>query len=180
VTNLGWPSAPALRGLRVDLEPLTVAHAAEMAPLLDDVELHTFTGGEPLSLAELTQRYRRQVVGHSADGSEAWLNWVVRRRDTGQAAGYVQVTVTRAHHIQVAEVAWVIARRQQHQGFAIEAATAVTDWLRGSGITSLIAHIHPDNVASAAIARRIGLRPTADVQDGEIRWTTAARASSFS
>ena len=136
VNSLSFPSAPPLHGLRLDLEPLTVTHAAEMAPLLDDVDLHTFTGGEPVSLEELTERYRRQVLGRSADGSEAWLNWVVRRRDTGQAAGYLQVTVTREQDLQVAELAWVISPVHQHQGFATEAATAVADWLRSSGITS--------------------------------------------
>jgi RimJ/RimL family protein N-acetyltransferase len=180
VNSLSFPSALPLHGLRLDLEPLTVAHAAEMAPLLDDVDLHTFTGGVPLRLEELTERYRRQVLGRSADGSEAWLNWVVRRRDTGRAAGYLQVTVTREQDLQVAELAWVISPVHQHQGFATEAATAVADWLRSSGITTLVAHIHPDNLASATIAQRIGLHPTADEQDGEIRWTTGARESSFS
>jgi hypothetical protein len=36
---------------RLDLEPLAVAHAAELAPLLDDPSLHEFTGGAPLSAA---------------------------------------------------------------------------------------------------------------------------------
>ena len=39
----GW------RTERLDLEPLTVAHAAELAPLLDDTRLHEFTGGAPVS-----------------------------------------------------------------------------------------------------------------------------------
>jgi hypothetical protein len=30
---------------RLDFEPLAGAHAAELAPLLDDVSLHEFTGG---------------------------------------------------------------------------------------------------------------------------------------
>jgi RimJ/RimL family protein N-acetyltransferase len=174
VNSLSWPSAPPLRGFRLELEPLTIEHAAEMAPLLDDVELHTFIGGEPLSQEELTERYRRQVIGHSADGTEAWLNWVIRRRDTRQAVGYLQATVTRAQGLPVAELAWVITAREQHQGFATEAAATVAEWLRSSGITSLVAHIHPDNVASAIVARRIGLHPTADDRDGEIRWITDA------
>jgi hypothetical protein len=43
----GWPTG------RLDLEPLAVAHAAELAPLLDDAALHEFTGGTPLSAAAL-------------------------------------------------------------------------------------------------------------------------------
>ncbi|MGZ4602692.1 MAG: GNAT family N-acetyltransferase [Kineosporiaceae bacterium] len=43
----------ALRGPRLDLEPLRVEHAEEMAPLLDDPELHRFIGGEPARLEQL-------------------------------------------------------------------------------------------------------------------------------
>jgi hypothetical protein len=85
-----WPAAPALDGRQVRLEPLRVEPAQEMAPLLDDPNLHTFTGGAPASLLELQQRYRRQVAGRAPDGSQVWLNWVVRRLDDGRAIGTVQ------------------------------------------------------------------------------------------
>lgn len=51
--DYGWPTE------RLDLEPLTVAHAAELAPLLDDIAWHDFTGGAPLSAAALAARYKR-------------------------------------------------------------------------------------------------------------------------
>src|SRR5262245_35239630 len=49
----GWRTA------RLDLEPLAVAHAAELAPLLDDPRLYEFTGGTPVSAAALADRYQR-------------------------------------------------------------------------------------------------------------------------
>src|SRR5947199_4579863 len=55
----GWPTG------RLDLEPLAVAHAAELAPLLDDAALHEFTGGTPLSEAALTARYTRLAARRS-------------------------------------------------------------------------------------------------------------------
>jgi hypothetical protein len=42
-----------------------VAHAAELAPLLDDPCLHEFTGGAPLSAAALAARYARLAVRRS-------------------------------------------------------------------------------------------------------------------
>ena len=42
---------------RLDLEPLVVAHAAELAPLLDDPSLHEFTGDAPLPADDLAARY---------------------------------------------------------------------------------------------------------------------------
>ena len=46
--------------------PLTVADAAEMVEVLADPTLYAFTGGEPPTLAELEQRYARQVAGQAA------------------------------------------------------------------------------------------------------------------
>ena len=54
--------AVPLETLRLTLEPLRVDHAEEMAPLLADAELYTFTDGGPPTLEELRARYVRQVV----------------------------------------------------------------------------------------------------------------------
>ncbi len=157
-----------LRGPALVLEPLRVEHAGELAPLLDDSDLHVFTGGAPETLEQLTARYARQVRGRSADGSQQWLNWIVRRADTGEAVGTVQATVFPAS--SSAELAWVIARSHQHRGFARQAADIMATWLRGHGIASLLANIHPEHQASAGVARAIGLSPTDVLVDGEVRW----------
>ena len=65
----GFPDGSALAGPRLDLEPLRVEHAQEMAPLLDDPGLNRSIGGEPASLPELRERHHRQAVGGSRDGS---------------------------------------------------------------------------------------------------------------
>ena len=91
MTALGdWPAAPILSTERLELEPLRVNHAAEVAPLLNDPDLHTFTGGTPATVAELRLTYTRQVTGRSADRSERWFNWIVRHRTSGVAVGTVQ------------------------------------------------------------------------------------------
>jgi RimJ/RimL family protein N-acetyltransferase len=108
--NLGdWPDAPALLGRQMRLEPLRAEHAQEMAPLLDDPDLHVFIGGRPASPAELQQRYRRQAAGRSADGVQRWLNWIVRRLEDGRAIGTVQATVADEAGDLTAAVAWVVA-----------------------------------------------------------------------
>ncbi len=149
-------------------------HADEMARLLDDPALHRFIGGEPASAVALHERYTRQVVGHSPDGSQRWLNWVVRRRDAGQAVGTTQATVTASVTEQgetvTAEVAWVIGTAAQGQGYATEAARTMTAWLRTQGVHQVVAHVHPDHRASQAVARAAGLTATTTVLDGEVRW----------
>jgi RimJ/RimL family protein N-acetyltransferase len=134
--------------------------------VFDDQGLHQFTGGEPATPDELRDRYTRQVAGRSPDGGGTWLNWMLRSRDTGELIGTVQATVTGS----TAELAWVVAVPHQGQGYAREAATAVRDRLRDDGVTRFTAHIHPDHVASAGVARTLGLGPTSTLVDGERRW----------
>jgi hypothetical protein len=45
--------AEAISTDRLDLLPLSVGHAGEMASVLDDPALHTFTGGSPSTAEEL-------------------------------------------------------------------------------------------------------------------------------
>ncbi|MDO5736014.1 MAG: GNAT family N-acetyltransferase [Propionibacteriaceae bacterium] len=168
-----WPATPVLHTDDLVLEPLRVQHAEEMAPLLDDEELHTFIGGEPATLDQLRQVYGLQVGGRSPDGTELWFNWVLRRSDTQEPAGYVQATITMEGVTVVAEVAWVVAREQQGRGLARQAATAMVQWLIASGVDQLVAHVHPDHAASNAIAAAVGLHPTATLVEGEVRWTSA-------
>jgi RimJ/RimL family protein N-acetyltransferase len=154
---------------RLALEPLQVADAAELASVLGDERLHEFIGGRPATIAELRERYARLVSG-SSKPNEVWLNWIVRRRADKQAVGTVQATVTTTDGEPTANVAWVIGLDWQNHGFASEAARALVDWLRQHGAHDVIACVHPDHRASAAVATRAGLRPTDEQRDGEQVW----------
>ena len=155
---------------RLDLEPLAVAHATELAPLLDDPSLHEFTGGAPLHAAALADRYARLAARRSPDGNQMWGNWVIRVRASGAAAGVVQATLPAGGPAAgPAEVAWVVARPAQGRGYASEAARSLVALLRDDGWT-VVAHIHPGHLASQRVARAAGLSPTSDVRDGETRW----------
>jgi RimJ/RimL family protein N-acetyltransferase len=172
----GRPSRPhlvaaPLETRRLLLEPLRVEHAAEAVTVFDDARLHTYIGAAPATYDQLRSRFARQVLGRSADGAEDWLNWMARDRTSGGIAGTVQATVHHAESL-LAEVAWVVAVPFQRQGLATEAAGTLIDWLRRHGVDEVIAHIHPDNQPSVAVARALGLHPTARVQDGELRWTS--------
>ena len=151
---------------RLTLLPLEVEYAEPMAEVLSDPALYTFTGGEPPSVAALEARYRRQLAGPGRP-DERWLNWVIRYDDT--LVGYVQATVTAG----TAEIAWVIGTAWQGRGFAKEAAQGLVTWLRAQRIGRIIAHVHPDHTASAAVAAAIGLARTDVLEDGEYLWNTA-------
>ena len=170
VTNAAWPSAEAITAASLILFPLKIEDAADLAQALDDPELHRFIGGQPASVEELRARFTSQVVGHSPDGSEGWLNWVVRDATSLEAIGTVQTTLTRQPEDLVAEVSWVVATPWQGKGRAKAAAGALVTWLWEQDVQVVVAHVHPDHAASAGVARSLGLTPTDVVVDGEVRW----------
>lgn len=157
-----------IRSARLALVPLAAADADEMVGVLSSAALYAFTGGSPPSLSELRARYAGLAAGRSPDGREEWRNWIIRREPDRAAVGYVQATIvdggTRA------EIAWVVGLSWQRQGFAAEAAQALVAWLDARGVTVIQAHIHPDHAASAAVARRAGLAPTGQTDEGEQLW----------
>ncbi|MFD3664195.1 GNAT family N-acetyltransferase [Streptomyces sp. NPDC058659] len=152
---------------RLDLVPLAVAHAEEMAGVLADPALHAFIGGAPLTAPELRARYERLAAG-SPDPAVVWCNWVVRLREEDRLAGTVQATVTDCG--RVAEIAWVVGTDWQGRGIAREAARGLVELLAGRGVRTVLAHVHPEHAASAAVAHAAGLAPTEQWEDGEIRW----------
>ncbi|MET9625641.1 GNAT family N-acetyltransferase [Streptomyces sp. NPDC006464] len=197
-----------LHSERLDLVPLRIDHAAEMAAVLADPALYAFTGGAPATVDELRARYERMLAGAPDPGVD-WCNWVLRLRADGALAGTVQATLApageaapptgREHTVppgsptprpashdspapgaapsgparaagRVAEIAWVVGTERQGRGLASEAARALVAWLGTQDVSTVVAHVHPDHHASAAVAAAAGLSPTAGRQDGEIRW----------
>ncbi|MFB7776734.1 GNAT family N-acetyltransferase [Streptomyces bauhiniae] len=167
------PSGTDIRTARLDLLPLRVEHAKEMAGVLADPALHRFIGGTPYTPDALTARYRRLVAG-SPDPEVIWLNWVLRLREDSRLTGTVQATLSAANG--TAEIAWVVGTPWQGRGIAKEAAVALVAWLTAYPVRRITAHIHPDHHASAAVARAAGLAPTPERQDDEVRWACAGRA----
>lgn len=173
--GMTWPSIEALEAAGLRLEPLTVDHAPLMVDVLADSALYRFIGGRPPTLAQLQRRYAAQVVGHSPDQTQWWLNWIVMLGDPACAIGYVQATVEQSPVTMEADIAWVVAPQFQGRGAATEAAGAMIAWLTARGVGQLVAHIHPTHGASQAVARKLGLRPTQRVEDGEVRWQSGTR-----
>ncbi|MDH6626608.1 RimJ/RimL family protein N-acetyltransferase [Streptomyces sp. LBL] len=162
-------SAEPLSTPRLDLLPLRVEHAEEMAAVLSDPALHAFIGGVPLTAEELRTRYERLGAG-APDPAVSWCNWGLRLRADACLVGTVQATITPGHGGRTAEIAWVVGTPWQGRGFASEAARALVAWLGRRSVRTVVAHIHPEHLASAAVATAAGLAPTEEEQDGERRW----------
>lgn len=158
---------------RLSLEALEVDHAAEAAVTFADPALHEFIGSRPLSASELASRYARLILGPDPANFDIWFNWMMRDRHLGALVGTVQATVKVAPNEKPsAQLAWVVGTDYQRRGYAKEAAAGMARWLKTSGIDSLNAHIHDGHLASEAVARSIGLRPSQTFEDEERLWTS--------
>lgn len=135
------------------LEPQRAAHAAEMFGVLGDPAIYEFENAPPPSQAWLEQRYAKLESRRSADGSEHWLNWVVRL-PTGELAGYVQATVMPSSR---AFVAYEFASRHWRQGIGSRAVRAMlVELVEAYAVHTFVAVLKARNHRSLALLRSLG------------------------
>lgn len=138
------------------LEPQMAAHAREMFDVLSDPAIYEFENAPPPSLAWLEQRYARLESRASGDGSERWLNWVIRIAD-GTLAGYVQATVLPTG---VAFVAYELASRHWRQGLGSAAVNALLEALHADyAVHTYVAVLKARNHRSEGLLRKCGFVP---------------------
>jgi RimJ/RimL family protein N-acetyltransferase len=143
--------------VRVGLEPLAESHAAELFPALSHRAIYDYFAGEPpASVAALATRFRRLESRMSPDGSQRWLNWVIRLHGSRECIGYVQATV---HAGSTADYAFVLAPAFWGCGLAHEASTIALSLLFADyGISSLFATVDQRNLRSSALLLRLGFQ----------------------
>jgi RimJ/RimL family protein N-acetyltransferase len=157
---------------RLVLEPLTRDHAAALYEVLSDPELYAYLDyGPPPSLDHLRGVYEQMEARVSPDGSELWLNWVVRPGE-GAPVGFVQAIVAGAD----AWVAYVLARGSWGNGYAREAMRGVIDHLRSAcGVTRFLARTEAENGRSTRLLERLGFRTATEAETREHELSASER-----
>ncbi|MFF0390436.1 GNAT family N-acetyltransferase [Kitasatospora sp. NPDC004615] len=112
-------------------------------------------------------------AGWSADNDG--LLWAVCRADQPGVVGEVVVTLTNARARQ-AEIGWVFNPQYAGQGYATEAARALTTTAFESlGVHRLFARLDALNTPSVRVCERLGMRREAHLIDSDLdgdRWGT--------
>ena len=138
------------------LEPQLKSHAAEMFAVLSDPAIYEFENEAPSSEEALWQRYAKLESRRSADGTEQWLNWVIKL-PTGALAGFMQATVLVGGR---AYVAYEIGSPFWRQGVASTALRAV---LRELGeryyVRDAFAVLKATNYRSLGLLSKVGFGP---------------------
>ncbi|WP_459062746.1 GNAT family N-acetyltransferase [Stenotrophomonas sp. PSU-St15] len=80
---------------------------------------------------------------------------MIERSDSGACIG--QVGINHGPLFPEKELGWLLYDGHEGQGFASEAAAALRDWAFTSlQLPTLVSYMAPDNLASQAVARRLG------------------------
>ena len=141
---------------RCSLEPQVEAHAAEMFSVLSDPAIYAFENAPPPSLEWLQARFRRLEARQSPDGSQRWLNWVLRL-PAGGVAGYVQATVLEPG---IACVAYELASAHWRQGLGSCAVGAMLAELASAEAVRLaLAVLKAKNFRSLGLLAHLDFRP---------------------
>ena len=146
-----------------------MAHAHEMFRVLGDPAIYEFESEPPRSEEWLARRYELLERRSSSDGTERWLNWVVRL-PSGELAGYVQATVLASG---ASHVAYELNSRYWRQGIGSSAVGAMLEELSSTyAVHTFVAILKTANYRSMALLKRLGFSPAAQPQAAEFRAET--------
>jgi RimJ/RimL family protein N-acetyltransferase len=155
-----WPRRArrmrAVLGEGLGLEPQVAAHAEAMFAVLSDPAIYAFEGEPPRSVDWLRARFERLATRCSPDGTQQWLNWVIRLPD-GSLAGFVQAGVTTDGR---ATIAYVLDSAHWGQGIARRAVEAmIAELVVRHGARQLFAVLKRANRRSMALLERLDFSP---------------------
>ncbi len=138
----------------VSLEPRRTCHARELFEVLADPGIYRYLDdAPPASVDALREAIARTESGRSPDGTEQWLNWIVRDAD-GRMAGYVQATIGAKGDTNVA---YVFGTAFHGRGLARQAVEHMLDLLAAAhGARTLLIVCDRRNARSIHLARELG------------------------
>ena len=142
-----------IAGNGLTLEPQTVAHAERMFVVLSDPAIYEYENEPPPSLEWLCTRFAKLESRQSADGSEQWLNWVIRI-PTSDLVGYVQATVFSNGR---AAIAYELSSAYWGRGFGRRAVQSMmTELIERYHVHTITAVLKIQNRRSLRLLERLG------------------------
>jgi RimJ/RimL family protein N-acetyltransferase len=156
----------------LSLEPQMAEHAAEMFAVLSDPAIYEYENQPPASLEWLRTRFGKLESRRSADGTEQWLNWVVRIAGGG-LIGYVQATVRTDGS---AAIAYELSSAHWGRGHARRAVEAMLVELAAHyRVRTFVAVAKQQNFRSLRLLERLGFaladpkrKAPGEIEPGEV------------
>ena len=117
-----------------------------------------------LPLVEL----RLAQLEHAPDHA-SWLLRAIVARDTGALVGQIGFHGAPGYNglgaSDAVELGYAVDDPYRGRGYATEAARGMIAWAAGRGIARVLASVSPNNAASLAVVRKLGMREVTFVED---------------
>lgn len=148
------------------LEPILPAHASMLYERMQEERLYQFIPQDPpVTPQALEDRYGFLSGRRSPDGREAWLNWAVRERSSGDYAGTLESTV---YDKGTAIIAYMVFVPYQRRGYAAEACGRLLEHLFDDYRVGVVAaEIDTRNAASIALVESLGFERVGFQKDAD-------------
>jgi RimJ/RimL family protein N-acetyltransferase len=152
-----------LETARLRLRPLRASDLTFLVGLWTDPEVTRHMGG-PRNPEELARGFGEASEDPEAEKLDLWP---VEERQSGRLVGHCGLLPKLVEGKEETELVYVIAAADWGRGYATEIASALRDQAFGPlGLHRLIALIHPENLASEKVARRLGMRLEREITRG--------------
>ncbi len=140
---------------------IATARLVLRAPVMADFEAYAALLASPRAVHMGGPFTRRAAWGMFCSDIAHWALFghgalMVDLVATGACVG--QVGINHGPLFPERELGWQLYEGCEGHGYATEAAAALRDWAARHGWRGLVSYVHPDNAASAAVARRLGAR----------------------
>ena len=164
---------PTLNTNRLLLEPLAMKHSQGMFELWRHFEVQKYSG-----IAVDQNGLKINMPAKATDDSDRLIGfWLKAAQDGwGFRWGILLEENVFVGHIgfnslaECAEIAYHLNPNYWGDGIMLEAAHAAINWQRGCGATEIEAFIEPENAASIALAKRLGMHATKEFSEGAQRY----------
>ncbi len=137
-----------------------------LAPMFADAEHMRFYPA-PFTREDTTAWVARQLERYRDDGFGLW---VIESRDGGEFLGTAGPTIQVVEGVGEVEIGWHVRPGRKGRGIAPEAGAAARDWAFANlEADYLISLVRPENVPSARVAEKIGMRVDREVDHAGLR-----------
>jgi RimJ/RimL family protein N-acetyltransferase len=143
---------PRLETERLILRAFSPGDFETFASFMADADVTRYLTGHPMTRAEA---WRSLAVSIGHWHLRGYGTWAVARKEDGAFMG--RVGMINPEGWPGLEVGWTLGKPFWGKGYATEAATAALNFaFLTQSVDKIISCIHPENVPSQAVAKRIG------------------------
>lgn len=142
---------------RLILRPFRPSDFHDVHSYASDPEVTRFTSFGPNTPDE-TRDFLARCDAEISEAIRKTYNFAITLRGADRAIGGIGFAIDHPLH-RAAEMGYVLHRDQWGRGIATEAVTALVSFaFSTAGLHRIVARCHPENVASATVMQKIGMK----------------------